>query len=238
MGLTPAFSHSWNLTPSDAIRLQLQLSKNVVQEDRFGEVKRIAAADVAFPQKKARAVVCLFSYPQLELVEQTIIEEEIVFPYVPGLLSFRETPPLLSAFRRLKGEPDLLIIDGQGVAHPRRFGIASHIGILLDKPTIGCAKTVLFGRPASDLGQKRGATTELIGDDGEVIGMLLRTKDGVKPLVVSVGHKISLASAVKFVLTLCGKYRIPEPQRIADALSKHHPIPKTSRLKSSKSLFS
>ncbi|MCX7703777.1 MAG: deoxyribonuclease V [Planctomycetota bacterium] len=237
MGLKPVFTHRWDLSPSEAIHLQQQMARRVVQQDQFGEINRIAACDVAFPQNRACAAVCLFSYPQLKLLEQKVVVEEVRFPYVPGLLSFRETPPLLTAFAQLKEEPDLLVVDGQGVAHPRRFGIASHIGVILEKPTIGCAKSILFGKPTSELGQKKGSKVNLVTEEGEVIGMLLRSKDGVEPLVISVGHRISLESAVKFVETLCGRYRIPDVQRIADSLSKGNITAGLSSRRDSKPLF-
>jgi deoxyribonuclease V len=157
-------------------------------------------------------------YPELEIVEQHVVEGDVTFPYVPGLLSFREIPLLSRALERIEAAPDLLLIDGQGYAHPRRLGIASHVGLLAGVPTIGCAKSRLCGEH-EEPGPARGSTAEL-RDGGEVIGTVLRTRDGVKPLYVSVGHVISLESAVEWVLRLAARVRLPEPIRVADALSK------------------
>jgi len=159
------------------------------------------------------AAVVVFSYPELEVVEVASSKREITFPYIPGLLSFRETPIIAEALEKLKTEPDVIFLDGQGIAHPRRFGIASHIGVLLDKPTIGVAKTRLVGEYEEPPSEK-GAWSPL-KDKGEVIGAVLRTKNRVKPVFVSTGHRISLEEAVKLTLSVARGYRIPEPTRIA-----------------------
>jgi deoxyribonuclease V len=222
--------HQWDLTPAEAIALQKELAPQVIRQGDPGDVRLVAAADIAFVERTrgwaagiARAAVVVMSYPELELVEHHVIETPVSFPYVPGLLSFREIPALALAFGRLSREPDLLLVDGQGVAHPRRLGIASHVGLLAGIPTIGCAKSRLCGEAAEPSAQ-RGSMTELT-DGGEVIGLVVRTKDRVKPLYVSVGNLISLRQAAEWVLRLAPTHRLPEPIRLADHLSKGHPLP-------------
>ncbi len=217
--------HSWDLTPSEAIALQTRLAPQAIREGDAGDVKLVAAADVAFvdrPYRRqpglARAAVVLLSYPDLAIIERHVVEAPATFPYVPGLLSFREIPALARAFEELERRPDLLLVDGQGLAHPRRFGLACHLGLLLDVPTIGCAKSRLCGEHAF-LGLEPGSRTPLI-DREEVIGLVLRTRAGVAPLYVSTGHRIGLDEAADWVLRLCRGYRLPEPIRLADRLSK------------------
>ena len=221
--------HSWDLTPAQAIALQKELAPRVVRTGDPGDMRLVAAADIAFPERTrgwegslARAAVVLMSYPGLALVEHHVVEGPIAFPYVPGLLSFREIPALALAFDRLSAVPDLLLVDGQGVAHPRRFGLAAHLGLLAGVPTIGCAKSRLCGE-AADPGPKRGSVTDLV-DNCERVGLVVRTKDRVKPLYVSVGHLISLEYAAEWVLRLAPTHRLPEPIRLADRLSKGLPI--------------
>ncbi len=221
--------HSWDLTPAQAIALQKELAPRIVGAGDPGHVSLVAAADIAFVERTrgwqgglARAAVVLMSYPGLALVEQHVIEVPVAFPYVPGLLSFREIPALAFAFERLAAVPDLVLVDGQGVAHPRRFGLAAHLGLLAGIPTIGCAKSRLCGE-AVDPGPKRGSVTDLV-DNGERVGLVVRTKDRVKPLYVSVGHLISLEYAAEWVLRLAPTHRLPEPIRLADRLSKGLPI--------------
>jgi deoxyribonuclease V len=217
--------HGWDLSPREAAALQVRLAPEVVREGDVGEVRLVAAADVAFVDRRwprapsrARAAVVLMTYPELDVLEQHVVEADTAFPYVPGLLSFREVPALAPAFERLSRDPDLLLVDGQGVAHPRRFGIACHIGLLSGVPTIGVAKSRLCG-VHGEPGLERGATAEL-AEGGEVIGLVVRTRTGVKPLYVSSGHRIGLRPAVEWVLRLAPRYRLPEPLRLADALSK------------------
>ena len=229
MGLKAVLEHRWDLSPVEAMGLQEELSRRIVEEGGLTDVDILAAADVAFPKGRTRAAVCLFTYPELRLLQSVVVEEETRFPYVPGLLSFREAPALLAAFERMEHEPDVLLVDGQGVAHPRRFGIASHLGLLLGRPAVGCAKSILFGKAAAELPQERGSTTPLLSPSGETVGMLLRTRDGVAPIVVSVGHRVSLDEAVRFVFSVCRKFRIPEPIRVVDAVSKGRAPPKPSR---------
>ena len=217
--------HEWDVTPAEAIALQKELAPRVVREGDPGDVRLVAAADLAFVDRRwprqptrGRAAVVLMRYPELDVIEEQVVEGEVSFPYVPGLLSFREAPLLAKAFERLQGAPDLLLIDGQGYAHPRRFGIASHLGLMANLPTIGCAKSRLCGEHAEP-GPRRGSKAEL-RDGGEVIGAVLRTRAGVKPLYISVGHKIGLEAAVQWALRLAPRFRLPEPIRVADALSK------------------
>jgi deoxyribonuclease V len=221
--------HSWDLMPAEAIALQKELAPQVIRTGDPGDVRLVAAADIAFPERTrgwqgglARAAVVLMSYPELVLVEQHVIESPVAFPYVPGLLSFREIPALALAFGRLSTVPDLLLVDGQGIAHPRRFGLAAHLGLLAGIPTIGCAKSRLCGE-AADPAPERGSVSDLV-DGGERVGVVVRTKDRVKPLYVSVGHLISLECAAEWVLRLVPTHRLPEPIRLADRLSKGLPI--------------
>ncbi len=208
-------THRWDLSPDEAIALQRQLAPQVVKENRFGEIRLVAGVDVGFPGggDVTRAAVAVLSFPELTLVEVARAEVPTTFRYVPGLLSFRETPAVLTAFEQLRAKPDLLVVDGQGYAHRRRFGIACHVGVLLDIPSIGSAKSLLVGRHGP-LADERGATADLV-DRGEVIGQVVRTRPRVNPLYVSIGHRIDLPTAVHYVLACCTRYRLPEPQRAA-----------------------
>jgi deoxyribonuclease V len=217
--------HRWDISPAEAIALQRELAPLVICSGEPADVRLVAAADIAFPERTrgwqgglARAAVVVMSYPELAVVEQHVIETPVAFPYVPGLLSFREIPAIALAFERLSAVPDLLLVDGQGVAHPRRFGLASHLGLLAGIPTIGCAKSRLCGE-AAEPGPERGSMSDLI-DVGERVGLVVRTKERVKPLYVSVGHKISLGAAAEWVLRLAPTHRLTEPVRLADRLSK------------------
>lgn len=217
--------HRWDISPREAIALQTELAPSVVDEGDASSVRYVAAADVAFVDRPeharpriARAAVVVLSYPSLDVIEQRVVEAVTEFPYVPGLLSFREVPVLSLAFEELRHEPDLLLVDGHGRAHPRRFGIACHLGLSLDVPTIGVGKTRLCGEHPEPAPQ-RGATTMLVHRD-EVIGRVVRSRDGVKPLYVSVGHRIGLTEASEWTLRLCRGFRLPEPIRVADRLSK------------------
>ena len=211
--------HSWGVTPKEAVQIQQQLRAKVIPHGKLGTHNLIAGADVAFVEETAIVCVVVLSFPKLEIVETVVHKEKVSFPYIPGLLSFRETPSLAQAFCKLQYEPDLIFIDGQGLAHPRAAGIACHIGVILDRPTIGCAKSLLFGT-YKEPEQARGSVSNLCDDEGEVIGAVVRTKDGVQPVFVSIGHKIDLAQAIEFTLA-CGKgYRVPEPTRQADLLAE------------------
>jgi deoxyribonuclease V len=212
--------HDWNLKPDAAIKLQRQLAQRIIREDQIGEVRYIAGVDMAINEEngKARAAVVLLTYPGLEIQERHIHEEPLRMPYIPGLLSFREAPAVLAAFARLQQQPDLVMVDGQGIAHPRRLGIASHLGLWLDLPTIGCGKSILTGH-YHGLSEEAGAWVPLL-DDGETIGAVVRTRTHVKPMIVSLGHRISLETSIHYVLACCRGYRLPEPTRQADKLSK------------------
>jgi len=208
--------HAWNVSPREAIAIQDRLRGQVRVQGRLAEVRYIAGADVSWERAGGMgfAGVIVFEFPSLREVERVSCRGEATFPYVPGLLSFREGPLLLEAFKRLETEPDLVFFDGQGIAHPRRFGIASHMGVLLAKPAIGCAKSRLVGAHR-DPGPRRGSRAAL-RDKGEVIGAVLRTRDEVRPVYVSVGHGLSLQEAVRLTLRCSDGCRIPRPTRLAD----------------------
>lgn len=214
--------HRWDLKPDEAIALQKELAGRIILEDQPGEVKRIAGVDMAINEENglARAAVVLLSYPELEMLECHVYEEPLRMPYVPGLLSFREAPAVLGAFAQLKQSADLVMVDGQGIAHPRRMGIGAHVGLWLDLPTIGCAKSILTGHH-KPVGENVGDWVPLISNH-ETIGAVVRTRSKVKPMIISAGHKITLETSIKYVLN-CGKgYRLPEPTRQADKLSKNN----------------
>jgi len=210
--------HAWDVSAKEAIQIQQQLRAKVVPHGKVGTPNLVAGADVAFVDDTVVACVVVVSFPKLDVVETVVHKEKVTFPYIPGLLSFRETPALAQAFGKLHHEPDLIFIDGQGLAHPRAAGIACHIGVILDRPTIGCAKSLLFGT-YKEPKEARGSVSDLRDDGGDVIGAVVRTKDSVQPVFVSIGHKIDLAQAIELTLA-CGKgYRIPEPTRQADLLA-------------------
>ena len=214
--MKPQFETCWNLTPREAMRLQENLRERVELEDRFGEIRHVAGADMAFDPASEVAFggVLVYRLPGLEEVERRMARRKLRFPYVPGLLSFRECPVLLAAFARLQTEPDLILIDGHGRAHPRRFGIACHIGNLFDKPTIGCAKSLLVGEHEQP-GEMAGSITPLMLE-GERIGVVLRTRGSVRPIYVTTGHRVSLDTAVGLVKQCVDGFRIPKPTREAD----------------------
>jgi deoxyribonuclease V len=179
----------------------------------------IAGVDAAFTEDRVTGAACLYSFPDLACVERTTDIEELRFPYVPGYLAFREGPAVVAALRKLSRTPDIILVDGQGIAHPRGFGIACHIGVLLDIPTIGCAKTRLVGN-YREPGVRKGSRSDLTYA-GAVVGAVLRSRHGVRPLFISPGHRIDVEGAVSLVLSCVGKYRIPEPLRCADAASRN-----------------
>lgn len=210
-----AVDQNWKLSPAEARALQQRLRGEVLATGGPGDVRLVAGVDVSAGRfgTVGRAAVVVLEYPALRAVEQAAEEAPVPFPYVPGLLSFREIPLLLPAFERLRRTSDLLVVDGQGVAHPRRFGLAAHLGVLLGLPTIGCAKSRLIGTHDA-VPDERGASVPLL-DRGEVIGAVVRTRPGVKPLYISVGHRIGLESAVEWILRLTRGLRLPEPTRLA-----------------------
>lgn len=211
--------HSWKLTAHQAIALQQELRFYVSVEDGFATIETVAGVDVGFEKNNTvtRAAVAVLDYPTLTLREWAIARQPTRFPYVPGLLSFREIPAVLEALEKLSILPDMLLCDGQGIAHPRRMGIASHLGLLLDLPTIGVGKSRLLGS-YEEPGEEKGAWQPLY-DKGEEIGCVLRSRSRVKPLFISPGHRVGLASARQWVMNCLTRYRLPETTRWAHRLA-------------------
>lgn len=211
--------HPWDVTPEVAIAIQRRLRDAVIREDQLPAVQTVAGVDVGFEDegRVTRAAIVVLTFPELEPVDQALARRPTSFPYIPGLLSFREVPAVLDALEALQTRPDLLLCDGQGIAHPRRLGIASHIGVLVDLPSIGVAKSRLAGYHKA-VGEVRGAMQPLL-DKGEQIGVVLRTRSGVRPLYISIGHRISLETAVEYVMACTPKYRLPETTRQAHRLA-------------------
>lgn len=209
--------HRWDVTPEEAVALQQQLRRQVVLQADLGRVERVAGVDVSFRGERARAAVVVLSFPQLAVVERALAEVPVAFPYIPGLLSFREGPAVLAAFERLTLWPDLVIFDGQGLAHPRRFGLACHLGLFLDLPSIGCAKSRLCGT-YQEPGPFRGEWSPLY-DGEEVIGAALRSHPAKEVLFVSPGHRMDLETAIRYVLACCTNHRLPETTRWAHRLA-------------------
>jgi deoxyribonuclease V len=211
-------THPWDVSPRRAIEIQRELRSRVALNNGFQELTWIGGADVAFSRKRGRvyAALTVFEFQTMSLLEVAYGEEEVRFPYIPGLLTFREGPVVLEAFQRLRKRPDVILFDGQGIAHPRRLGLASHMGLLLNIPTVGCAKSPLrveFKPP----GLKRGCASRMM-DGNEQVGVVLRTRAGIKPLYVSPGHLVDLATSVQLVLAAGRGYRLPEPTRMAHVL--------------------
>ncbi|MGD0779337.1 MAG: deoxyribonuclease V [Dehalococcoidales bacterium] len=207
--------HGWRVTTKQAMAIQMELAGEVSRAGKINAPRFIAGVDISVNRfsKRGTGAVVVLSYPDLQIAEIQVVMDRIEFPYVPGLLSFREAPLILAAFEKITLTPDIIMVDGQGIAHPRRFGIASHLGLLLGLPTIGCAKSRLCGEHEIP-GNEAGSYKEL-KDNGEVIGAVLRTRAGVKPLYVSIGHMIELNSAMEWVVACCRGYRLPEPTRLA-----------------------
>jgi len=212
-----AINPIWDITPSDAVDLQKRLSQEVVRKSELATVETVAGIDTGYSKGMAKAAVVSLKYPSLEPLDQAVSLRPVDFPYIPGLLSFRETPVILQAFEKLKQTPDLLIIDGHGLAHPRRFGIACHIGLLLGIPSIGCAKTLLVGEYDEPCPEQGGFS--YLKDQGDIIGAVLRTRSKVKPVFVSIGHSVDLRDCIHFVLSCCRGFRLPETTRRADRLA-------------------
>lgn len=207
--------HTWDLTPKEAVALQKELADQATDEEPAPECRLIAGADVSYDKHSDTmwAAVVVLDAKDASIVETRHAVRDTHFPYVPGFLSFREAPALLEAFAQIESKVDAVLFDGQGMAHPRRFGIASHVGLWLDLPTVGCAKTRLIGE-YKEPKAKRGSTSPLTKDD-ETIGAVVRTKDSVKPLYISPGHRIDLEGAVELTLAMSRGYRLPEPTRQA-----------------------
>jgi deoxyribonuclease V len=218
LGMKPVLTLPNALTKEAATALQTQWACQVITEDQFESVRWVAGVDVAYHKTNDTIVagVVILDAETLTPVEQVSVSDKASFPYIPGLFSFRELPPLVKAFSMLKHRPDLVVCDGHGIAHPRRFGLASHLGLAFDLPTIGCGKTRLTGQ-YQEPGVARGQHAELT-ENGETIGIVLRTQSNVKPVFVSIGHKISLARAHEWILKLAPKYRLPETTRLADQM--------------------
>ena len=218
-----ATRHPWRLTPKRATALQERLRARVVSSEapRWKDVRTVAGLDVCYwkATDRCHAAVVVTRVDTMEVIEEATASMASPFPYVPGLLSFREASPLIAALRRLRCEPDVLLFDAQGRAHPRRLGLASHLGVLYDRPSVGCAKSRLCG-VHKPVGEERGAWTPLRDEaTGEVIGSVVRTRAGVKPVYVSVGHRVTDAFARRLVLALSPRYRLTEPIRLAHRLS-------------------
>jgi deoxyribonuclease V len=211
-------AHAWDLSPEAARRLQERLRDQVrVEPLPLEGLEQVAGIDASFRRGNVIGAVVVLDSAAWQPVDQAVVEQPIRFAYIPGLLSFRETPALLAALERLATLPDILMVDGHGLAHPRRFGIACHLGVLLDLPTIGVAKSILVGQ-AGAVGEAPGSTAEL-RDGDEVIGMAVRTRPGSRPVYVSIGHRVDLASTVRLVLASSRGFRLPEPARLAHQLA-------------------
>jgi len=211
--------YDWAKTAGEAIALQQSLKDQVIMTDCLGAVDFVAGVDVGFQDNgnTTRAAVAVLSFPELELKDQAIARRPTSFPYIPGLLSFREVPAVLDALEQLTITPDLLLCDGQGIAHPRRLGIASHLGLLVDLPAVGVAKSLLIGGHA-EVPDQKGSWVSLL-HKGETIGAVLRTRPHTKPLYISPGHRISLETSIEYVLACTPKYRLPETTRFAHKLA-------------------
>ncbi|MCM2130290.1 deoxyribonuclease V [Larsenimonas rhizosphaerae] len=211
--------HGWDLAPSEAVACQRRLADSVCLKDEFTSIQTIAGIDAGFEQQGeiTRAAVVLMEYPSLRILEHHVVRCPTRMPYIPGLLSFRELPAMLEALDCLSGRPDLIMVDGMGIAHPRRLGIATHLGVWLDWPTIGVGKSRLCG-VHDEVPSARGEWVPLTHHQ-ETIGAVLRTRENVKPLYISPGHRICLESAVEWVMKCLTRYKLPEPTRQADKLA-------------------
>jgi deoxyribonuclease V len=215
--------HRWDLPPAEAIGVQQGLRGLVVTHNELGQIRTVAGVDISTAGKRAHAAIVVLLFPELEPLEAAEADLPLSFPYVPGLLAFREAPAILAAVQELRIEPDLFLLDGQGLAHPRRMGIASHVGVILDKPSIGCAKSLLCGH-CGQLGAGAGEHAEIV-DKGQVIGAAVRTRADTEPVYVSIGHKIDLPTAISYVLRCCSSYRVPEPTRWAHRVAGGAKLP-------------
>lgn len=211
--------HAWNVTPQEAIDIQRNLRTKIITQDDYSSVKFVAGVDIGFEANNTvtRAAVAVLSYAELQLIDYTVIRRPTTFPYVPGLLSFREVPAALEALEKLRIQPDILLVDGHGIAHPRRIGVASHLGLMTNMPSIGVAKKRLVGTH-QEVPNVRGSFVSLF-DKGEEIGVVLRSKVNVKPIFISNGHRISLSSAIEIAMHCVTRYRLPETTRWAHKLA-------------------
>lgn len=213
-------NHPWPATVKEAKPIQEELRSRVIRTDRIETVKYVAGVDVGFRDNYAISVaaIAILDFPDLEVVEKVTASKPTTFPYIPGYLSFREVPVILDALEKLKIRPNLILCDGQGIAHPKRIGLASHLGVIIDLPTIGVAKSLLIGKH-QELAPEKGSWQPLV-DKQEIVGAILRSRAGVKPIYVSIGHRISLPTAIKYTMACITKYRLPETTRVADRLSR------------------
>ncbi|UCD54371.1 MAG: deoxyribonuclease V [Dehalococcoidia bacterium] len=220
--------HGWQVSTAQALEIQARLAAQVSRNSEVVAPRFIAGVDISAEKSRGMATgaVVVLQYPALRPVETKVIAGNLDFPYIPGLLSFRESPLTLDACEQLGITPDLVLVDGQGVAHPRRFGLASHLGLCLNLPTIGCAKSLLCGTHKTP-GAEPGSYAEVV-DRGEIIGVALRTKLGVKPIYVSIGHKVDLKAAIYWVMKCCRGYRLPEPTRLAHLAAGGNLLPQAS----------
>lgn len=213
--------HPWNVAPREAIAIQYKLACYVCAEPLPQTPETIAGVDVSVRGDHVQTAIVVVAFPSLHVVDYTVWQGPVTFPYVPGLLSFREMPAILPALEQLHTTPDLFMTDSQGLAHPRRFGLGCHLGVLLDWPTLGVAKSRLIGTFAQ-LAAEKGSQSSLLDQD-EQVGVVLRTRQDIKPVYVSIGHRITLDEAVSLTLACCPRYKIPEPTRLAHLLSKYGP---------------
>lgn len=221
--MKPSADHPWPVDLDEARAVQEQVRAQVIAHDAFEPIHTVAGIDTGYSGDRALAAIVVQAFPSLQVLDYAVARRQISFPYVPGYLSFREAPAVLDALASLHITPDLLICDGHGLAHPRRCGIACHLGVLADLPSIGCAKSILVGThgPLPDV---RGAWTPL-RHDNDIVGAALRTRPGVRPVYVSIGHRVSLETAIQFVMACVTRYHLPETTRVADALASHGRIP-------------
>jgi len=233
MPVWPVFTHPWDVSLAEAKEIQIRLRERLLVQPLGRRPEVVAGVDVSVRKGWGRAAVVLLTYPDLLPFQAATAEIPVSFPYVPGFLTFREGPVVLAALERLIDRPDLLIFDAQGLAHPRRMGLATHLGILLDMPAVGCAKSRLCGAHA-EIDERKGSWTHLT-ERGEVIGAVVRTRAGVRPVFVSVGHRVDLETAVALVLDCAPKYRLPEPTRWAHRVAGGQPLPVDRRPPSSDS---
>lgn len=235
--MQPKHHHNWTPSFAEAKAIQLAWRSRVITTDQLGTVRYVAGLDAGFDQaqKRTKAAAVVLTFPDLALVEQATAQVPTEFPYVPGYLSFREIPALLAALAQLTIAPDLILCDGQGLAHPRRFGLACHLGVVLDCPTIGVAKSRLIGEH-DEVPPEKGAWQPLYdaaspghAQRGEIIGAVLRSRTQTKPLYISIGHRVSLATAIAYVLRCTPRYRLPETTRLADHLASRASTFSTNR---------
>jgi deoxyribonuclease V len=216
--------HNWNLTPQEAARVQAELRERLVLTWDGRPISTIGGVDISIKTESARAAIVLLRYPELTPFEAVTADAPLVFPYIPGLLAFREGPAALAAWNKLQAKPDLLMFDGQGIAHPRGIGIAAQMGLWLERPTIGVAKSRLYGTH-KEVGPKRGDRADLIDKNGNVIGAVVRSREKTNPLYISPGHLMDVDHAVEFVMACLTSYRLPEPTRWAHKVAGGETLP-------------